>query len=228
MKKTRKNFKKIMISAINLSLLLSIPVMLLTVSVETEKVSGNTYTKKLSTSIISEIAVKNDNNNEIKEEKNVEEEQVDEEITENNNKAEIIKEKQPVKVEEKKEVVEKTQAVVNNNPTYTGTMSFYNASCTQCSGITATGIDVSDGRLYYNDRQYGNVRIVAAGTEIKKWSIVKIRNSSLGSEILAIVLDRGGDIGMGRKFIIDMLTNSSENKTGINKNITVEVIRNGK
>ena len=111
--------------------------------------------------------------------------------------------------------------------TYQGNMSFYQANCTDCSGITSTGIDISDGRLYYQDHTYGNVRIVAAGQEIKKWSIVRIKNSSLGSSVLAIVLDRGGSIGVGKTFLIDMLTNSNENKDGVDRNITVEVLRNG-
>lgn len=221
----KNKYINIVVYCANISLLVLVFFFVLSTEIHKDTVKGNTYTKKLSTSIIAEVSkneekkedVSLDNSNEIQEEKQ-----------ESRQLEETKKEKQ--KEEVKNTVVEEVIAkpAVPQNPTYSGTMSFYNANCTSCSGITATGVDVSDGRLYYNDKTYGNVRIVAAGTEIKKWSIIKIRNSSLANEVLAIVLDRGGDIGVGRKFIIDMLTNSTENKSGINKNIEVEVLRNGK
>ena len=107
-------------------------------------------------------------------------------------------------------------------------MSFYNANCRGCSGVTSTGTDISDGRLYYYDSNYGNLRIIAAGPEIKKWSIVRLKNTSFGNNTLAIVLDRGGAIGEGRTFLIDMLTNKQEGKDGVERNVVVEVLRDGK
>ena len=154
-----------------------------------------------------------------------------EEVKEEVKKVEVTKEtpKEEIK-EEQKEVV--SQPVYEEKSdvlkSYTGKMSFYNANCTGCSGITSTGIDVSDGRLYYYDNNYGNVRIIAAGPEIKKWSIVRLKNTSLGSNTLAIVLDRGGAIGEGRTFLIDMLTNNQEGKGGVEKGVVVEVLRDGK
>ena len=222
--------KNKLIVILNWSLLFALPITLLTVNVETNKTSAKISPKKLSTSIMFKTEKSNaivatnidEVDNKIEEQEEVKEEVKKVEVTKETQKEEIKEEQkevvsQPV-YEEKSDVLK----------SYTGKMSFYNANCTGCSGITSTGIDVSDGRLYYYDNNYGNVRIIAAGPEIKKWSIVRLKNTSLGSNVLAIVLDRGGAIGEGRTFLIDMLTNSDEKKDGVEKDIVVEVIRDGK
>ena len=222
--------KNKLIVILNWSLLFALPITLLTVNVETNKTSAKISPKKLSTSIMFKteksnaiVATKIDEvDNKIEEQEEVKEEVKKVEVTKETPKEEIKEEQkevvsQPV-YEEKSDVLK----------SYTGKMSFYNANCTGCSGITSTGIDVSDGRLYYYDNNYGNVRIIAAGPEIKKWSIVRLKNTSLGSNTLAIVLDRGGAIGEGRTFLIDMLTNNQEGKGGVEKGVVVEVLRDGK
>ena len=230
MKKNR--IKKYIVLCINWLLLLLIPIFLVTTKFEKNITKEKINPKTLSTSLINNT----DEDNivsavEVKEEENTKEENKEEktnkEITNKTTNKNIEETTEETLKEEKTNVapVEEKEQIY---ATYTGTMSFYNANCTSCSGITSSGVDVSDGRLYYYDNQYQNVRIIAAGTEIPKWSIVRIKNSSLGSSVLAIVLDRGSAIGVGRTHLIDMLTNSSENKTGINKNIVVEVLRNGK
>lgn len=232
--------KNTIIHIINWCLLFSLPLMLLTVKVDTDTINSLSDTKKLSTSLFSQVeevtAVKVDT--EVKEEEEIPQEIVEEKVSSQNEEKvdssskkieEVVEEKEEIKTEvvEKKEE-ESVPVVSDVLASYTGKMSFYNANCAGCSGITSTGVDVSDGRIYYQDSKYGQVRIVAAGTEIKKWSIIRIKNSSLGSNVLAIVLDRGGNIGVGRKFLIDMLTNSSEGRGGVQNNITVEVLRSGK
>lgn len=222
--------KKKLIICTNFILVGTLPILLLTVNVKTSTVNANTYIKKVSTNKFNtnkaEVAVSSIIDE--AKEKPVEEEQVEEKEIKKETKKEIVKQEQQPKQEEapKQETVQ--QPTNNVLATYTGTMSYYAANCSGCSGYTSAGVNVNDGRLYYYDNEYQNVRIVAAGREIKLWSIVRIKNSSLGDSVLAIVLDRGGDIGEGRRFIIDMLTNNEENQGGINKNITVEVIRNGK
>lgn len=222
--------KNKLIVILNWSLLFALPITLLTVNVETNKTSAKISPKELSTSIM----FKKEKSNAIVA-TNIDEVdnkiEVQEEVKEEVKKVEVTKEtpKEEIK-EEQKEVV--SQPVYEEKSdvlkSYTGKMSFYNANCTGCSGITSTGIDVSDGRLYYYDNNYGNVRIIAAGPEIKKWSIVRLKNTSLGSNTLAIVLDRGGAIGEGRTFLIDMLTNNQEGKGGVEKGVVVEVLRDGK
>lgn len=223
--------KKI-INTINWFLLFSLPILLLTVNIKTTTIDSDNDSKALSTNFVSKVEEKEvvatpENSTEEVEENIIEEKKEatkEEEKKESNIEDNLVFKSLETKEQEKVEsVIQKTDVFT----TYHGTMSYYNAKCTGCSGITSTGVDVSDGKIYYYDKTYGDVRIVAAGTEIKKWSIIRIKNSSLGSNTLAIVLDRGGAIGLGKTFLIDMLTNTSESRDGIEKNITVEVIRNG-
>ena len=220
---------------INWCLLFLLPITLLNVNVKTNTINSTVVTKKLNTNLfnkIEEVEAVIEEKSIIEE--NIEQEKVVKEIikkeTKNIEEIPVIK-KEEVKKEEikvEKPVESPKEEITDAIDTYTGKMSFYNANCNGCSGITATGVDVSDGKLYYNDKTYGNVRIIAAGSEIPKWSIVRLKNTSLGKDVLAIVLDRGGAIGLGKTFLIDMLTNSNENKGGVEKNIVVEVIRKGK
>lgn len=225
--------KNKLIVIFNWSLLFVLPIILLTVNVETNSTTSKIFPKELSTSLM----FNTDKSNAIvatnidKVDNEIEEQEVKEEAKKVETTKEIIKEEIDENIsEEEKEIVQQPVYEEKSDvlKSYTGKMSFYNANCTGCSGITSTGIDVSDGRLYYYDNNYGNVRIIAAGPEIKKWSIVRLKNTSLGSNVLAIVLDRGGAIGEGRTFLIDMLTNSDEKKDGVEKDIVVEVIRDGK
>lgn len=225
--------KNKLIVIFNWSLLFVLPIILLTVNVETNSTTSKIFPKELSTSLM----FNTDKSNAIvatnidKVDNEIEEQEVKEEAKKVETTKEIIKEEIDENIsEEEKEIVQQPVYEEKSDvlKSYTGKMSFYNANCTGCSGITSTGIDVSDGRLYYYDNNYGNVRIIAAGPEIKKWSIVRLKNTSLGSNVLAIVLDRGGAIGEGRTFLIDMLTNSDEKKDGVEKDVVVEVIRDGK
>lgn len=225
--------KNKLIVIFNWSLLFVLPIILLTVNVETNSTTSKIFPKELSTSLM----FNTDKSNAIvatnidKVDNEIEEQEVKEEAKKVETTKEIIKEEIDENIsEEEKEIVQQPVYEEKSDvlKSYTGKMSFYNANCTGCSGITSTGIDVSDGRLYYYDNNYGNVRIIAAGPEIKQWSIVRLKNTSLGSNVLAIVLDRGGAIGEGRTFLIDMLTNSDEKKDGVEKDIVVEVIRDGK
>lgn len=222
--------KNKLIVIINWGLLFAIPIMLLTVNVNNNIIDLEVSPKKLSTSLMN-----NTEKNRIIEDKReiVNEEKV--ELIINDSLVTVIKQQADIVIEEqaKQEVLEESTEVLKEEQndvikSYTGKMSFYSANCRGCSGLTSTGTDISDGKLYYQDNQYGNVRIIAAGVEIKKWSIVRLKNTSLGDNILAIVLDRGGAIGEGRTFLIDMLTNSIENKDGVENNIIVEVVRDGK
>lgn len=238
---------------INWVLLFSLPIILMTSNIKTSKVETQHDIKNLSTNLFSkvdeeikkeqktEIEVEDDSSGnddnkdkqeklEEKNEKPNEPLQIEKEKNEDI-KSDVIEDVVPTTPpKEEPPIIEEVGKEENDDiiATYSGNMSFYYANCTGCSGITSTGVDVSDGSIYYNDKQYGNVRIIAAGTEIKKWSIVRIKNSSLGGSILAIVLDRGGDIGQGKRFLVDMLTNTSESRGGVDRGITVEVLRSGK
>lgn len=112
---------------------------------------------------------------------------------------------------------------------FTGQMTAYTAYCPGCIGKVACppAQDVRNGNIYYEDSNYGAVRILAADRKIPCGSIIKISNITFSSEpILGIVLDRGGAI---KGNIIDFLVDekSEANSIGRQRNVNYEIIRWG-
>ena len=112
--------------------------------------------------------------------------------------------------------------------TQVGTMSAYGPDCAGCSGKLASGRYVGDGNIYYEDPTYGTVRIVAGDREYPMGSIVKVSGSKLG-DFNAIVLDRGGGIGFGKRFLFDLLFASEAEAAGFGTsyNVTFDLLRSG-
>lgn len=81
---------------------------------------------------------------------------------------------------------------------FTGTLTGYGPDCAGCIGVLycAPYPNVENGKIYYTDKEYGKIRIVAADYSIPCGSIVKISNYKFveGHELYAIVLDRGSAI----------------------------------
>lgn len=113
--------------------------------------------------------------------------------------------------------------------TITGKMSGYGPDCYGCSGYLASGEYVGDGKIYYDDSTYGNVRIVAADPKYKFGTIVRIKNSNLNGDFLAIVLDRGGVIGFDKRCLFDLLYSNEDvaNIDGISEDVIFEILRYG-
>lgn len=111
--------------------------------------------------------------------------------------------------------------------TFTGKMSAYGPDCKGCSGKVGAGQVVTNGNINYNDSNYGTVRIIAADKKYPYGSIIRIKSNK--GEFLAIVMDRGRDIGFGKKFTVDLLcdSESSANSYGTTYNVTFEVLRYG-
>lgn len=112
--------------------------------------------------------------------------------------------------------------------TQVGTMSAYGPNCVGCSGHLGGGFDASDGNYIYQDQTYGNVRIVAGDSKYPYGTIVKVSNSKLGV-FNAIVLDRGGAIGIGKRFMFDLLFSSEEEAAsfGTSYNVVFDILRYG-
>lgn len=113
--------------------------------------------------------------------------------------------------------------------TVSGSLSHYGHDCYGCTtGRTASGYDVSDGRIYYTDPTYGSVRIVAAGSEYPLGTILRLTNVE-STPIIAIVLDRGGAIGTGKSFTLDLLaeSNAKAYELGVRYGVVIEVLRFG-
>ena len=136
----------------------------------------------------------------------------------------VVQQEQPKQVETPKPKV--TNDVLE---TKVGKMSGYGTNCKGCSGYLASGRYVGDGNIYYNDSKYGRIRIVAGDKTYKFGTIVRIKNSRAGSNIIAIVLDRGGNIGIGKKFMFDLLykTEAEALKDEVSYNTTFEILRYG-
>ena len=139
----------------------------------------------------------------------------------------VIQENEPVVSETIEKVISKVEEVVEvqpQNEIVTGKMSGYGPDCVGCSGYLANGHYVGNGNIYYDDSEYGQVRIVAGDKKYKFGTIVRINDS-----MLAIVLDRGGSIGIGKKFMFDLLyaSEAEANSNGVSYNTKFEILRNG-
>ena len=86
----------------------------------------------------------------------------------------------------------------NNNIEFNGTLTGYGPDCPGCGGRVACNPnpDVRNGNIYFEDNEYGKIRILAADKSIPCGSIVKINNFKFvdGNEFYGIVLDRGSAI----------------------------------
>lgn len=102
----------------------------------------------------------------------------------------------------------KTKLVTNTNDikkygkdykiVFNGTLTGYGPDCPGCLGVVycRPNPNVLNGKIYYNDSEYGKLRILAADYSIPCGSIIKISNFKFVSnhELYGIVLDRGSAI----------------------------------
>lgn len=117
-----------------------------------------------------------------------------------------------------------------NNPIYTfmGELTGYAGDCALCSGYLACPprTNVLKKGIYYNDKTYGRVRIVASSRKYPCGTILKFNVKKLSGEpIIAIVLDRG--VGGN---VIDLLTESEDyaiKHVGRVRKLEFEVLREG-
>lgn len=121
---------------------------------------------------------------------------------------------------------EKTETVL---ATYYGPITAYGPDCIGCTtGYTASGYYVRNN-IYYEDKEYGKIRIVAADKTLPFGTIVRIKNLDLfDDDIIAIVLDRGSAIGFKRKVYFDLLYKSEKDTLTFGKRYaTFEILRKG-
>jgi len=77
---------------------------------------------------------------------------------------------------------------------YTGDLTGYGADCALCTGRLAcmSNLDLSNGRTTYEDKTYGEVRIVASSKNLPCGTIIKFDSLRISEKpVIAIVLDRG-------------------------------------
>lgn len=112
--------------------------------------------------------------------------------------------------------------------TYTGNITAYGPDCIGCSGITASGYNVKN-TIYYNDKEYGQVRVLAADKSLPFGTIVRISDLSIYSKpIIGIVLDRGSAIGFNKSVYFDLLYKSERDTNSFGKRSAIfEILRRG-
>ena len=127
------------------------------------------------------------------------------------------------------DVVFKEEGINDENKVldvFYGTITSYVSYCEGCIGITASGYDVRNN-IYYEDDDYGTVRIIAADPSLPFGTIIKISN--IGEDITAIVLDRGDSIGFNNFSQADLLSEnlSISYEFGKKNNAKFEILRYG-
>lgn len=111
---------------------------------------------------------------------------------------------------------------------FVGQMTSYGPDCVGCSGVVACPPRTYvKNNIYYEDKEYGKIRIFAADKAIPCGSIVKIENPSFASEeVIGIVLDRGGVI---KGNIMDLLVSAERGPDVVGRqyNVLYQIIRWG-
>jgi 3D (Asp-Asp-Asp) domain-containing protein len=131
--------------------------------------------------------------------------------------------------------IKEIDTLVNENKkenvvlSFAGILTGYGPDCEGCGGRVGCPPrpSVKDGNIYFNDKIYGKIRIVAADSSIPCGSIVKITNFYFSDEpIIAVVLDRGGKV-KGEKMDLLYETESEAVKIGTQRNVQFDIIRWG-
>lgn len=103
--------------------------------------------------------------------------------------------------------------------TFTANVTAYLATCSGCSGFTATGRDVRSD-IHFEDSTYGTVRIIAACRQYPFGTIMNI--SGVG---YAVVLDRGGAVSGN---VVDLLMGSDDDPIRFGRqSLQAQVLRLG-
>lgn len=177
----------------------------------------NTYEKKLRD--IEKTLKRNDYDSLIKELNNIKYDDIKKKLNEKISTIEKL-------ITENEEKVKK----YSSKESLYGKVSAYTPYCSDgCSGYTANGMFIGNN-IYYNDKEYGKVRIVAADKSYPFGTIVRFNNLNYFNDaVYAIVLDRGGAIGKGKRVLFDLLfkTEKEANDFGIEKGISCDILRLG-
>lgn len=160
-------------------------------------------------------------------EKDILEEEKDE-VKQEETKEEIKKENNVVVEETKQEETNTSNLEATVLETHVGNLTGYGADCYGCSGITSSGFDLRE-TMYYEDPEYGTVRILAADPMFSFYSIFRINVPGM-EPFIGIVLDRGGNVGYGKGTLFDLayISENDPNLIGLTRNVTFELLRSGK
>lgn len=155
-------------------------------------------------------------------------------VVENDSEEEDVTE---VIVEDKEEVISSEDTSGTSNlfydkevlDTVVGNLTGYGANCYGCSGYTAAGHNLNVS-MYYDDNEYGTVRILAADPSFPFYSIFRISNVPGMDDFIGIVLDRGGNVGFDRGTLFDLafVDENDPNLIAKTPDVKFEMLRSGK
>lgn len=138
----------------------------------------------------------------------------------------LLESTKPVEVSSLKEAI---KIAPKKAVSFTGSMTAYGPDCKGCSGRTSCPPrqNLSSGNVYFKDKEYGTVRILASDSSIPCGTIVKISNVSITKTyIYGVVLDRGSAI-KGTKMDIMYESEKKAMSFGRQYNIKYEIVRWG-
>ena len=145
----------------------------------------------------------------------------------------VVKEKEPTPEQTKLEEKQPMLNLFYDNPVigdpYYGKLTGYGPDCYGCTtGCTRTGHNLYNS-IYYEDSEYGTVRILAADPSFGKYAIFRVSNVPGMDPFIGIVLDTGGNVGFGKGTLFDLAfsTEKDPNILGLTRNVKFEVLRSG-
>lgn len=109
---------------------------------------------------------------------------------------------------------------------FIGKLVHYGPDCPECSGhLGCNGQDARNGNIYYNDSEFGKLRIVAMSSTIPCGSVIRINIDAYDPDgMYAIVLDRGVSGNM-----VDLLKESARASSPVatTYGVTFDIVRYG-
>ncbi len=111
---------------------------------------------------------------------------------------------------------------------FTGELTGYAGDCPLCSGVVACKprINVLEEGIFFDDTEYGTIRMVASSKKYPCGTIIRFNNSRVSSEpIVAVVMDRG----VGGNNIDLLMENETEARYNVGRvrNLEFDILRLG-
>ena len=119
-------------------------------------------------------------------------------------------------------------ALYEAESTFVGELTGYAGDCPLCSGVVACRprINVLEKGIFFDDKQYGTVRMVASSKRYPCGTILRFKAGKVSSEpIIAVVMDRG--VGGNNIDLLMETEDEARKKVGRIRNLEFDILRLG-
>lgn len=119
-------------------------------------------------------------------------------------------------------------ALYQPESSFVGSLTGYAGDCPLCSGVVACKprINVLEKGIFFDDKDYGTVRMVASSKRYPCGTILRFKASKVSTEpIIAVVMDRG--VGGNNIDLLMSTEDEARKKVGRIRNLEFEVLRLG-